>query len=246
MGTWGVAIFSDDIASDLRDEYRERLGNGASGPEATEQTLAGYADLLEDSESGLVVWLALAAAQSRVGRLEDPVRDRALQIIDGGGDLLRWADDPRLSRKRQAALLKLRAELVGPQRAPVRIPRPRYSEWPFEDGMLLAYHRSDDRIVIFRVVGSSGDRGGRYGLIEPLDWSGSKLPPAAGLGRLGSRAPSDWSASNPSWIMLIAVSGKGLDRFSVIGTTTRPVSPRTATVVTTAELDGLLERRYGL
>ena len=95
MGTWGVAIFSDDLASDVRDDYREHLAAGRSGPEATDLILVDKVEELADSEAAPIVWLALAAAQSRVGRLEDRVRDRAMQIIDTDADLPRWREDPR-------------------------------------------------------------------------------------------------------------------------------------------------------
>lgn len=76
MGTWGVGIFSDDLAADIRDGYRDHLGDGLSGPDATDRVLAAHAEALDDPEEGPVAWLALAAAQLQVGRLEERVRER--------------------------------------------------------------------------------------------------------------------------------------------------------------------------
>ena len=68
MGTWGTGVFDDDLALDLKDEYRELVADGLSGPEATrlvpvragldevEWTGAGDAHikLRVESEAGLV------------------------------------------------------------------------------------------------------------------------------------------------------------------------------------------------
>ena len=43
MGAWGTGIFQDDTACDIRDEYRDLIGNGASGTDATRQILKSYA-----------------------------------------------------------------------------------------------------------------------------------------------------------------------------------------------------------
>jgi hypothetical protein len=39
MGTWFAAIFSDDNASDLLDDYRDLIGAGVAGPEATDRRI---------------------------------------------------------------------------------------------------------------------------------------------------------------------------------------------------------------
>ena len=53
------------------------------GPAATDEMVREWLhDLVEDDPEALVFWLALAATQSKVGRLEDRVRDKAVDIID--------------------------------------------------------------------------------------------------------------------------------------------------------------------
>ena len=76
MGVWGPAIFSDDTASDIRNEYRELLEDQVPDEEATQRILHRYQDL--DDDEVHVLWLALAAAQQQAGRLEARVRDEAL------------------------------------------------------------------------------------------------------------------------------------------------------------------------
>ncbi|NUT42750.1 MAG: MarR family transcriptional regulator [Thermoactinospora sp.] len=84
MGAWGYALFSDDTALDVRSDYRELIEDGVEDGEATQKILAQYAEILDDPDEGPVVWLALAAAQSKIGRLDAAVLTEALEILDRG------------------------------------------------------------------------------------------------------------------------------------------------------------------
>ena len=37
MGAWGTSLFADDNACDLREDYRDLIGDGLNGPEATDR-----------------------------------------------------------------------------------------------------------------------------------------------------------------------------------------------------------------
>lgn len=114
MGAWGPAIFSDDTAADIRGEYRELLEDQIPDEEAAARIIEEYQHLDEDEAH--VLWLALAAAQAEVGRLEDHVKAVALDVIDSDRGLELWEEaGPKELAKRKAALAKLRAELTGPQ-----------------------------------------------------------------------------------------------------------------------------------
>ena len=79
MGTWGTGIFSDDNAADLRDDYRDFIGDGLSSPEATDRLLAEWgSSLSREPEYAATFWLALAVTQWKCGRLEDRVKAKAL------------------------------------------------------------------------------------------------------------------------------------------------------------------------
>jgi hypothetical protein len=45
LGAGGIAIFSDDIACDIRDDYKELLGDGLSSKEATQRLINEYSDV---------------------------------------------------------------------------------------------------------------------------------------------------------------------------------------------------------
>src|SRR5687768_16684348 len=92
MGTWGTGIFDDDAAADVRDDWREAVLEGLSSEDATARLVGAYSELIDDPEEGPVFWIALAAAQHRMGRLLPAVRDRALALIDAGADVARFAE----------------------------------------------------------------------------------------------------------------------------------------------------------
>jgi hypothetical protein len=175
MGTWGTALFSDDTACDVRDDYIEILGDGLTGSEATERLLAQWSDSLKDQDEAPVFWLALAATQWRYGRLESRVRQEAINVIDKGTDLARWKSSPDY-RKRRAVLEKLRAKLLSPP-PPEKQVRKRFrdsNEWKVGD--LVAYRLLSGRRVILRVIGHHADKGGRAPICELLDWVGEEVP----------------------------------------------------------------------
>src|SRR4051812_28961019 len=121
MGAWGTAIFSDDLAADVRGDWRDHLLDGAETEAAATAVLRSYEHAREDEDDAVVFWLALAAAQMETGRLQDDVRDRALAIIAEGGDVARWEEeDPALARQRQQVLDRLATKLRGPQSKPKR------------------------------------------------------------------------------------------------------------------------------
>lgn len=45
MGAWGTAIYSDDLAADLRDELRDLVAEGMSSAAAVDKLVTEYADL---------------------------------------------------------------------------------------------------------------------------------------------------------------------------------------------------------
>jgi hypothetical protein len=136
LGAWGTAIFADDTASDIRDEWRAAILDGLSAEDATQRLLESFDEYLEDAETEKLFWMALAAAEMETGRLLPEVRDRALAIIDAGGDVDRWREggDASLARQRERVLERLAAKLRGPQPKPKRLRRPVALSVPLEVG----------------------------------------------------------------------------------------------------------------
>ena len=176
MGYSGAALYDDDTAADVRGLYRELVGDGLSGWAATDELLRQWREVLEDPEESSPFWLALADTQSKVGRLEERVRDRALRIIEDGSDLARFEHDPKLLSERRKVLDALTQRLASPQRAPVRI-RPIFrSTSPVGLGDVFTYQFDDGRVAYFRAVEIHGDDRESNPILEVLDWD---TPPTA-------------------------------------------------------------------
>jgi hypothetical protein len=211
MGTWGQGIFHDDVAADVRAAWEAALRDGLSTEEATAQVIRSLRPprggrVFEDEEK--VFWLALAAAQSDRGRLEPKIRDRALAIIEAGGDLDRpelvEAGAAAVSRRRRT-LDQLAVKLRGrqPKRSRPRRPRPRgvrrrgrRPSYPFEPksntwlepGQFWGVPLSDARYACGRVlaVPNEGepdpmlwtDGDSRMFLAGLMDWVGDDPPTA--------------------------------------------------------------------
>src|SRR5260370_28264543 len=177
MGAWGTAIFSVATASDVRDDYRAHVGDGLSGPEATDRLLNEWHSTLPDPDEGPVFWLALAATQWKCGRLEPRVKEKALEIIAGGLGLQRWAENPKLLPKRNAVLAKLEEQLRSPQPAEKRIPKRFRDRCDWEVGEVIGYRLRSGQWSLLRVIDYHCDKGGTYPICEQLDWVGAEIPP---------------------------------------------------------------------
>jgi len=168
MGTWGVAIFSNDTAADVRSMYREFLEDGYSDADASAEVLRRFREAVDDPDDGPFLLTGLAAAQQRLGRLQSDVRDRAVAAIDGGADLHLW-DDPKLRERRKAALAKLRAELLGPQRERIAVRRPRRKPSPVATGQVFLLRLDDGRQARFTVIGTEEHRMGDLPILQLID-----------------------------------------------------------------------------
>jgi hypothetical protein len=239
MGAWGTAIFSDDTACDVRDQYIDHLGDGLTGAQATQRLLSRWASSLNDEDEAPVFWLALAATQWKHGRLEPRILQNALDVIDNGSDLVKWKSSPDY-RKRQAALEKLRAKL--PER---HIPK-RFrdaNEWHVGD--LVTYQLLSEQLIIMRVIGHHSDMGGTAPIVELLDWVGRNLPD--NLDCLQVRKSTGKTAITQLMIGRTRAKERPDDRLRHLSSNLPPVQePRFYTVTLWRRLDKVLQEDFGL
>jgi hypothetical protein len=187
MGVWDTALFASDLACDIRDQYRELLEDGVDDTEATRQTIAKYQESLDDPDDSTSAILALAVTQSKIGRLDPVIRDRALAAIERGGDLSIWAiDNPALLGKRKQVLEKVREQLTGPQRTRVRVKRPSHPVCGLVAGDVLALDLPGGPALL-RVVRVHVHRRGETPCLEELQSSGTELPRLEILERLEAK-----------------------------------------------------------
>jgi hypothetical protein len=195
LGVWGTGLFSDDVACDIRDHYRQLLEDGIEDSAATRLTLDKFQRYLEEPDG--VALIAFAVTQSKVGRLEPDVRDRALAIIDAGAGLAVWEqENPKLLSKRRAVLEKARAVLTGPQPARRRLRPPKRELSGLAAGDVLAL-ASPRRVALLRVVRVHAHRLGETPVLEELDFDGSEVPTRDALERLGPRGNDPIAFKHP-------------------------------------------------
>lgn len=189
MSAWGPGIFSDDTASDIRGDYRELLEDQVPDDEATRRVIDSYRDLDEDEQH--VLWLALAATQSSLGRLDEDVKARALHVIDAGVGLQLWEEaGPKELSKRKAALAKLRNQLVSSQPARKTVRRPWRHVTDLVAGDVLALRSTSGDMALLRVHRVDDHRVGAAPIVSWLDWRGTSPPDARTLSRLAARPMS--------------------------------------------------------
>lgn len=174
MGAWGVAIFSDDTASDIRSRFRDLIADGSTPEEATNTLLKEFGTLDADEEP--VFWLSLAATQWKLGRLQDDVKSKALAMIENGTDLARWEDDPKQKKKRAAVLEKLKDQLNSTQPEAKKIPKRVVYDTHLKTGDAVAYRLLSGKYMMLKVCGIHQDMGGRFPVFVVCDWIGDEIP----------------------------------------------------------------------
>jgi hypothetical protein len=168
MGAWGPAIFSDDLAADVREEFRDLIGDGVTAEEASERLKAGYADTLQDPDEGPVFLFALAATQWKTGHVVPAIVSEALAALEAGRGMERWEDAPPSQQKqRRRALDKLAQQLRTPPRDPLRISRRKLEDTTLKLGDVVAVTRNHGRIF-FAVIDFHVDKGGRAAVVKLL------------------------------------------------------------------------------
>jgi hypothetical protein len=244
MGAWGTAIFSDDAARDVRDSYLDLLGDGLSGPETTKKLLVEWAAALQDPAQAPVFWLALASTQSKYGRLEPFVLDRALRTIDDGSDLARWDIDSKDYKKRRVVLDRLRAQLTSPQ-PPARPVSKRFhdsNEWHVGD--LIGYRLLSGRFAVLRVIGHHSDKGGTSPICELLDWTGDQLPDLSQFKNVGIRKTDQTRPMTQFMLGRTSAKQRPDSRLHRLGLGKPLQTPHQFTVLQWRQFDTVLKERF--
>ncbi|CAG9611835.1 hypothetical protein BACCIP111899_01007 [Bacillus rhizoplanae] len=176
MGAWGVAILSDDVAEDVSFRYKDLLGDNYSNEEASKIVIEEFQNELDDEEI-TTFWLSFALIQWKLGRLQEQVKNKALQIIDSGADLERWEEDPKLKKKREAVLLKLKEQLNSPQPKANKVPKRFVTDTDLKAGDAISYQLLSGDYIILKVIGIIEQwTGDKYPLFEICDWQGKVIP----------------------------------------------------------------------
>ncbi|HEY4261823.1 MAG TPA: hypothetical protein VGM98_16750 [Schlesneria sp.] len=133
-----------------------------------------------------VFWIALAAIQCKLGRLDARTKREALRVIDSGQDLERW-DLPNERKKRSAVLAKLRLQLMSPPPTPKRVAKNIKEANKWSVGEVVGLQLPSEKWTLLRVVGHHADQGGRFAAFEILDWIGDLPFPVAAIPKMPFR-----------------------------------------------------------
>lgn len=162
MGAWGPGIFESDAACDVRGLAMELLTLGLD-PALVRQEIER--DLGDGNGNGdAEQWIALALTMHKIGRIDEGVRSKALELIDSGQALQEWialtdTGDPSI-KARARHLQKARDKLVSPLPKPKRL-KPAdellcridrtYRDFPWRQDGLYAY-RIDEHFVVLAAI----------------------------------------------------------------------------------------------
>lgn len=151
MGTWGTAIFSDDTAADVRDQYKMLVAYDYSDEEADKLTKNEFFKEFNpktDEDEEKVFWLALALAKWQTGRLDEETKNKAIEIIENGGDLERWDEEDKATYKKRVKVLEeLKQKLCSPQPPRKKVSKPPGRRCPWKKGDLLAFRIDDKKLL---------------------------------------------------------------------------------------------------
>jgi hypothetical protein len=207
MGTWGTGLYSDDMACDIRDEYKDILGDGISEPEATKLLLQQWENELSDPDVAPVFWLTLADVQWNLGRLQEQVRQEALTIIENGSDLTRWLQDKKLEKKRKVVLERLEQKLNTTQPAEKKVKKRYIASTDWNLGDVYSFRLQSGKFALLHVIGFHQDKGGRGSVCEILEWTGEIIPDTKSIEEMGCRI-SQKSPQHLTQFLFVSFSAK--------------------------------------
>lgn len=176
MEVWTVGIFDDEVSDEVKFRYRDLIGNGKTGEEATSILVKEYLSTLSTPEEVRVFWLSLAATQWKLGRLEESIKMKAISIIDSGEDLLRWANEKDRT-KREKVLQRVREQLLSPHPAPKKVSKRFVADTSLEAGDMVIYTMASGKKVMMNVIYiQEYSYGDRYPVFELYKWIGTDIP----------------------------------------------------------------------
>ncbi len=181
MGSWGFGVEQDDFVRDVLGEFDDRLKRGATIGSATQAVLVQFADAVDDTDDGPLLWLALARAQWRYGEASADVLAKVRADFAAEAGLERWADEgPAVLAKRRERLARFVAEIERPNPKPRRFPKLVVRKPIFAPGDCLAVRLNDGRFGAALVLAADHSRP-EYGqnLIGVLNYLGGTVPDVA-------------------------------------------------------------------
>jgi hypothetical protein len=174
MGSWGPKLYQDDVAQDIRDQYKDLLKRGKTSEDITNLLIKEYGEMIDDIDDGPIFWFVLADVQWECGRLLESVKEMAIQWIEKGTDQQRWIDEnPKEAKIRVKVLDELKEKLKSQQPTEKKVSQHKIYKCEWEIGDVFAYRIESD-------YAKQKGLAGRYLLIRKVDectwWPGHIVP----------------------------------------------------------------------
>ena len=145
MGAWGTGLYSNDLACDIRSDYREMLVCHYTHEEAVQRILRDH-QLSKDDPEDAAGWFALADCAWKYGHLDDELKAFVMSLIDRNTEEELWIS-PKNKEKRRAELLKLYMKIQNP---PEKVSKPSMyfpSKCYWNDGSLYAIKMTEGQFA---------------------------------------------------------------------------------------------------
>lgn len=98
MSAWGIEIFDNDFALDLKTDFTEMLGIGISIDDIEKQLLKDAP--MENDEYECIYWSSLASLEWEYGVLNDYIKNKAKYIIKNRPDYQLFLDDKNREKRK--------------------------------------------------------------------------------------------------------------------------------------------------
>ena len=93
MGAWGTGLYSDDFALDVKSEFLDAINSGKPYREAFEELKKTYVDNAYNDDPDIpVFWFVCADILWKKGRLDEDIKQTALEYLESETDIARWAE----------------------------------------------------------------------------------------------------------------------------------------------------------
>ena len=182
MGCWGEKLYQNDLAQDLKEEYKTYLKIGYSDLEVENMMINSFKEEFGEENNEKIFWLVLADQEFKLGRLSTKTKEKALNYIKDSEtkeliDLKNRIESKPLERKKMGKFYMKRSL--------------------YNVGDILAYkikstnvtnkknNNLTDKYVLFEVTGMVRLNIGclpmnefydEYPVITLLDWVGDEIP----------------------------------------------------------------------
>ncbi|MDD2376321.1 MAG: hypothetical protein PHD15_02345 [Clostridia bacterium] len=160
MGAWGVKIYQDDVALDVKEKYIDLLKRGKSNKSATDKIIKENEDIIKDEEDAPVFWFSLANIQWDYGILLPQVKEKAIEYIKSETNLEKWKEEVTEKDyiKRKKVLEELESKLNSNMPEEKKITPYKIYTCPWNIGDIFAYKIKGDlyknHYIVFVKVGN--------------------------------------------------------------------------------------------